>query len=1146
MEIPSESTLLGGYQAEPLTKAINLNTLLYDEGSKVFILPGVMLPITKAYPKKARFVLKLEYDKILFIYNKLLFDPFSLCFRHTKPYPFMEELTFEQMVSIVVDKGDPRGRLTEIQRFSCYIYHEIVIPNMDGEDKGKKLKGKRPYRWSVIKHSENSYIEEEDIIDIVVHEFPDKDAIFVTKCIQELVRIGAVLVQYIGADGKSIQGDDVEYPYQGKLRHSVWPRALIMTVPAYVSTVIVARSLSGISGRCAKKGTTNVDLKPQSELGLDEYQYSVLLWAAKNPITLVTGPAGSGKTKTLTGFVKCMDSNKVLVATLMSRTGSMLTRTGLNADTMHHYISSHAAWAAKNDGSDHPLFHKEVVIIDEATLPCLPVFAKFLYIVFMYTKVRHIIMAGHDWQLPSVEYGAVFIDVLKGLPECTFRLTKYYRSKSLSIFKNANEIYNFNSGLAGKRVRDKAAQHVVNVCARKYKTSGNWRNSWQDDNQDDGDNSDDDSSAYSLISKGPSLPTADLLDLEEGDQFVFEDPGASWNQEGGKAEVVIRSLLEEVISLYHYSLDNCDDDAVQAYSGSEPSKVSLFKTCLNYMLCNTHVLVLRNQDADAINKGIHSTIFGSGYMNGISEPPELIWKAMEKCSISRVKYNQQVHGNDATERLMKGAQNCKVDADRQIRVKSGSNALHKGEKFYVTKNNREKQVRNGEILRINGFKDIPLEELVQYMTPLAAMDVDTEEGDFSYVSDEDSHTYTDARFVKDGKFKIDVHDDPNKGPTHCFDGITRKVRTATVTMGEKKIKVDIYGVRAPWTNGEEVERVRIVEVTYETGEVAWCSPMDRVYMEYSDYKGNSYGNAFKVRGGDRNTGTSIKNGWVTTIHKYQGSEQKLIIYAIGNTVDRFSNCQHAYVAVSRAMEKVKVLGTKKALTLVACRPPLPRKTTLTMEVMALNISETYKKISIEFQSIREKNAKEVADLLEGLDFDELAYDPLQPSTIGEFNIGSGSNTLNKDDQTMLIDTAATAPVRRETSFDSMDSIEDCLVLSRCRSSNCTSIISTPSWHGMNWEDSRDGITQDSRVIKFFPSPSNSLCGSSNELVCKSRKRVKERYKPSSGMAAALVAELNEETKRHKTQQVSAVTTMINPGMIAVNYAAYMEEIFKIL
>lgn len=1128
-------------------RPFTIDDLLFDEGSKTFVLQSMLKPFFEIAPKKVPFVLKLPVTKILALRDKLIYDPFGLCFKNTKPYQFLAEINYQQLISLnaATDIDRNKIKLNEMQKICCFIYHEIVLPNMNNSfNKKNKSDDMEKFKWGVLKGSENSYVEETDILTILAKQFPNNNTNFFRACIKELVRIGTLIVQYVDANERIVRNGDVQYPIT-RSTNSVWPKAYVMTVAAYVSTAIIAKFLKGVAIRDAKLEPSEFNLKSKEELKIDEFQHSIISWAKDNPITLITGPAGSGKTRTLKAYVKCLDPSKVVAATLMARTGSALTRDGLVADTIHHYIAKHLKWLDQNDGSDHPLANVETVIIDEGTLPPQTVFAFFFYMLYVYTKVRKVIIGGHEWQLPSVEYGAVFTDMIKALQECTFRMTKYYRSQSKSIYENANAIYNFHTTLKASNVITRTEMHKKQVLQRYY---GKWDEFEYDDTEDGGAYAPDAPSvgklAHREIVDGPDLQERECLDLKEDDQFVFEIP-KRWSEPGKKVDFVLESMLKETVPVY---MTCCDDDVIEDAT-TEVSKVNLFRICFAKVLDKSHILGLRNEDADEINKGIHDRIFASGYMAGVSGPPDIFWRGyMTKCGIDKPKYDKEMTDirkgklktNNAFSAIMTETRKSEIS----MRLKLGLNAVFKGEKICSTVNIRNNNIRNGEILKVLAFKDIALEDLEKYVTISGKSDDDSSSDSESDIGesdfDEDDEELLRDPFSKFGHSntpKLIAHQDPNMAPIHCFDCIQHKIRTALVKVGGKSIKVDVYNVVAPWTGNKPLDVVRLVEFQLESGESTWCSPIDKVFMEYSDYKGKTPGNAFKVkREMSDSVGTCLKNAWTTTIHKYQGSEQEIILYAIGDTVDPFSNCQHAYVAVSRATRKVKVLGTKKALTLIASRPPRTRKTTLAMEIKDQNILEvfaTVKKKANETRAALTKEAQELQKFLEEVDLDSEEYKFDFPNT--------SANRMVVDD-THAGDVNNDARITETNTSDSLDSIvstEDVLYLQKSKEPPSSS---SSKHFSLTDEDSRDSYP----AVRISPLSSSTESMNDKYGGCDiaSSSSSNSRKMSRNALTDHMVEELRMESKRRRENETQGpeVNTLVNTPrrrLVARNYDKFI-------
>ncbi|XP_060101018.1 DNA helicase B [Heteronotia binoei] len=70
----------------------------------------------------------------------------------------------------------------------------------------------------------------------------------------------------------------------------------------------------------------------------------------------------------------------------------------------------------------------------------------------------------------------------------------------------------------------------------------------------------------------------------------------------------------------------------------------------------------------------------------------------------------------------------------------------------------------------------------------------------------------------------------------------------------------------------------------------------------------------------------IQHAWARTIHTFQGSEEKTVVYVVGNAGRQ--NWQHVYTAVTRGRSRVYIVAEKAKLQKVIATKEFPRKTHL--------------------------------------------------------------------------------------------------------------------------------------------------------------------------------------------------------------------------
>ena len=191
-----------------------------------------------------------------------------------------------------------------------------------------------------------------------------------------------------------------------------------------------------------KKAQDNIHLT------LSELQRVAVKAAFTEPITIITGGPGTGKTtivKTILEMYVQMhhnDENVLLGVALLAPTGKASKRlselTNRPAQTIHRFLGYHGEDMFEY-GPDNPV-HVKLVIIDEASMMDLPL----AYQLFASLPLNaQVIIVGDVDQLPSVGPGQVLKDLIDTKEIKTIRLNKIHRqaadSKIIQLAHSTNE-----------------------------------------------------------------------------------------------------------------------------------------------------------------------------------------------------------------------------------------------------------------------------------------------------------------------------------------------------------------------------------------------------------------------------------------------------------------------------------------------------------------------------------------------------------------------------------------------------------------------------------------------------------------------------------------------------------------------------------
>ncbi|KAM3924782.1 DNA helicase B [Leptodactylus fuscus] len=228
--------------------------------------------------------------------------------------------------------------------------------------------------------------------------------------------------------------------------------------------------------------------EPKCSTQLDADQKRAVKMILANPVTVISGKGGCGKTTVVSLVFKSMmdkendeveqackaleedfsasdewfcdvmtssseqkDSKRVLPIRVLltaptGKAASLLRKkTGLPAATLHQVTCSYSAW--RNLASDQKKwkFSKvEALVVDEASLVSVRMFSAVLKLLYCYGKLAKLVILGDVRQLPSIEPGNMLTDVFAALKSLNWaiELKTNHRAESQLIVDNATRISN--------------------------------------------------------------------------------------------------------------------------------------------------------------------------------------------------------------------------------------------------------------------------------------------------------------------------------------------------------------------------------------------------------------------------------------------------------------------------------------------------------------------------------------------------------------------------------------------------------------------------------------------------------------------------------------------------------------------------------
>ncbi|KFQ54186.1 DNA helicase B, partial [Nestor notabilis] len=159
----------------------------------------------------------------------------------------------------------------------------------------------------------------------------------------------------------------------------------------------------------------------------------------------------------------------------------------------------------------------------------------------------------------------------------------------------------------------------------------------------------------------------------------------------------------------------------------------------------------------------------------------------------------------------------------------------------------------------------------------------------------DKISCTRNTYLKDLLPDCDYREDPNHH--ECKSGETT-LTAETAEEGKRLCNGDIFFI----TQDVEIDKQRLLTIS------------------------STYGSTFTVKYKALKKLCHIKHAWARTIHTFQGSEEKTIVYVVGSPGRQ--HWQHVYTAVTRGRCRVYVIAEEPHLRRAVTNKNMPRKTQL--------------------------------------------------------------------------------------------------------------------------------------------------------------------------------------------------------------------------
>ena len=191
-------------------------------------------------------------------------------------------------------------------------------------------------------------------------------------------------------------------------------------------------------------------VESEFDIKYDEFQKNAIKEVLRQPVSIITGGPGTGKTTIIKGLLRMyqyvnnltnlqMNTQVALLAPTGRASKRMSETTNFGSSTIHRYLK----WNKESNSFGINEFNKEIhkfIIVDETSMIDNFLMSSLLKGIDSKTKICFV---GDEYQLPSVNSGNVLRDLIKTGMFPHIRLTEIYRQSDNSFIPIlANEVKN--------------------------------------------------------------------------------------------------------------------------------------------------------------------------------------------------------------------------------------------------------------------------------------------------------------------------------------------------------------------------------------------------------------------------------------------------------------------------------------------------------------------------------------------------------------------------------------------------------------------------------------------------------------------------------------------------------------------------------